>query len=84
MYGKMLSFLRDYRTRAHYYNFSDAGDALSSRDLTVFGYCVARGMDYLTNKSVSTTFTVVRVILSVRTLFKQVKKRGFYQRLGYF
>uniref|UniRef100_A0A1B6LY24 receptor protein-tyrosine kinase n=1 Tax=Graphocephala atropunctata TaxID=36148 RepID=A0A1B6LY24_9HEMI len=52
MYGKMLSFLRDHRTRAHYYNFSDAGDALTSRDLTVFGYCVARGMDYLSNKSI--------------------------------
>lgn len=54
MYGKLLSFLRDHRTRAHYYNFSDATDALTSRDLTVFAYCVARGMDYLTNKSVST------------------------------
>uniref|UniRef100_A0A1B6GS10 receptor protein-tyrosine kinase n=1 Tax=Cuerna arida TaxID=1464854 RepID=A0A1B6GS10_9HEMI len=52
MYGKLLSFLRDYRTKAHYYNFSDAGDALTSRDLTVFGYCVARGMDYLSNKCI--------------------------------
>ncbi|XP_054257445.1 mucin-2-like [Macrosteles quadrilineatus] len=52
MYGKLLSFLRDHRTRAHYYNFSDATDALTSRDLTVFGYCVARGMDYLSNKSI--------------------------------
>lgn len=52
MYGKLLSFLRDHRTRAHYYNFSDAGDALTSRDLTVFAYCVARGMDYISNKSI--------------------------------
>lgn len=54
MYGKLLAFLRDHRTRAHYYNFSDATDALTSRDLTVFAYCVARGMDYLSNKGVST------------------------------
>ncbi|XP_039294168.1 serine/threonine-protein kinase STE20-like [Nilaparvata lugens] len=52
MYGKLLAFLRDHRTRAHYYNFSDATDALTSRDLTVFAYCVARGMDYLTSKSI--------------------------------
>ncbi|XP_075233915.1 uncharacterized protein LOC142331744 [Lycorma delicatula] len=52
MYGKLLAFLRDHRTRAHYYNFSESTDALTSRDLTVFAYCVARGMDYLTTKGI--------------------------------
>lgn len=52
MYGKLLSFLRDHRTRSHYFNFSDNGDTLTSRDLTVFAYCVARGMEYLQNKQV--------------------------------
>nr|XP_018916173.1 PREDICTED: serine/threonine-protein kinase PAK 7-like [Bemisia tabaci] len=52
MYGKLLSFLRDQRTRAQYYNFSDNGENLTSRDLTVFAYCVARGMDYLVSKGI--------------------------------
>ena len=63
MYGKLLTFLRDHRTRAHYYNFSDITDALTSRDLTVFMYCVARGMDYLTNKGVMYLFKSYVTIL---------------------
>ena len=53
MYGKLLAFLREHRTRAHYFNFSDLSSALTSRDLTVFAYCVARGMEYLVTKGVS-------------------------------
>jgi len=52
MYGKLLAFLRDHRTRQHYYNFSEDSDALTSRDLTIFAYCVARGMEYLGSKGV--------------------------------
>jgi hypothetical protein len=52
MYGKLLAFLRDHRTRQHYYNFSEDSDALTSRDLTVFAYCVARGMEYLGSRGV--------------------------------
>ncbi|XP_066998508.2 uncharacterized protein [Anabrus simplex] len=52
MYGKLLTFLRDHRTRQNYYNFSEDSDALTSRDLTVFGYCVARGMEYLVSKGI--------------------------------
>ncbi|KAL1131377.1 hypothetical protein AAG570_010994 [Ranatra chinensis] len=52
MYGKMLAFLREHRTRAHYFNFSDLSSALTSRDLTVFAYCVARGMEYLVSKGI--------------------------------
>jgi serine/threonine protein kinase len=54
MYGKLLAFLRDHRTRQHYYNFSEDSDALTSRDLTIFAYCVARGMEYLSSKGVRT------------------------------
>lgn len=53
MYGKLLAFLRDHRTRQDYYNFSEDSDALTSRDLTVFAFCVARGMEYLASKGVS-------------------------------
>lgn len=59
MYGKLLAFLRDHRTRQHYYNFSEDSDALTSRDLTIFAYCVSRGMEYLGSKGVR-TFTVLR------------------------
>ncbi|KDR17831.1 Tyrosine kinase receptor Cad96Ca [Zootermopsis nevadensis] len=52
MYGKLLAFLRDHRTRQHYYNFSEDSDALTSRDLTIFAYCVARGMEYLGSKGI--------------------------------
>uniref|UniRef100_A0A224XI92 receptor protein-tyrosine kinase n=1 Tax=Panstrongylus lignarius TaxID=156445 RepID=A0A224XI92_9HEMI len=52
MYGKLLAFLREHRTRAHYFNFSDLSSALTSRDLTVFSYCVARGMEYLASKGI--------------------------------
>lgn len=52
MYGKLLAFLRDRRTRSHYFNFSDSTASLTSRDLTVFAYCVARGMDFLVSKKV--------------------------------
>ncbi|XP_024083123.1 macrophage colony-stimulating factor 1 receptor 2-like, partial [Cimex lectularius] len=52
MYGKLLAFLREHRTRAHYFNFSDLSSALTSRDLTVFAYCVARGMEYLVTKGI--------------------------------
>ncbi|XP_015601901.1 uncharacterized protein LOC107270943 isoform X2 [Cephus cinctus] len=52
MYGKLLAYLRDHRTRQDFYNFSEDSAALTSRDLTVFGYCVARGMEYLSSKKI--------------------------------
>jgi len=70
MYGKLLAFLRDHRTRQHYYNFSEDSDALTSRDLTIFAYCVARGMEYLGSKGVR-TFKVLRNSLLAFSLYFQ-------------
>ncbi|XP_073950980.1 uncharacterized protein [Choristoneura fumiferana] len=49
MCGKLLTYLRERRSRPD--RFSGSG-ALTSRDLTVFAYCVARGMDYITSKGI--------------------------------
>ncbi|KAK4298246.1 hypothetical protein Pmani_029396 [Petrolisthes manimaculis] len=47
MFGKLLSFLRDHRSRHNYYNFSPDTAALTSRDLTRFACQIATGCEYL-------------------------------------
>ncbi|CAG9560239.1 unnamed protein product [Danaus chrysippus] len=49
MCGKLLTYLRERRSRPD--RFSGSG-ALTSRDLTVFAYCVARGMDFIASKGI--------------------------------
>ncbi|XP_037874706.1 mucin-4 [Bombyx mori] len=49
MCGKLLTYLRERRARPD--RFAGSG-ALTSRDLTVFAYCVARGMDYIASKGI--------------------------------
>ncbi|KAL4713624.1 hypothetical protein ACJJTC_017665 [Scirpophaga incertulas] len=49
MCGKLLTYLRERRSRPD--RFSGSG-ALTSRDLTVFAYCVARGMEYIASKGI--------------------------------
>jgi Protein tyrosine and serine/threonine kinase len=58
MYGKLLTFLRDHRTRRDILHFSSSDDdggeqALNSWDLTHFAYCIAKGMEYLVSRGVS-------------------------------
>lgn len=50
MCGKLLTYLRERRSRPD--RFGGGSGALAARDLTVFGYCVARGMDYLASKGI--------------------------------
>ncbi|XP_077290983.1 uncharacterized protein LOC143914588 [Arctopsyche grandis] len=50
MCGKLLTYLRDRRSRVDRFQMPRGG--LTSRDLTVFAYCVARGMDYLASKGI--------------------------------
>ncbi|KAI9560161.1 hypothetical protein GHT06_014172 [Daphnia sinensis] len=52
MYGRLLTFLRDHRSHQTYYNYSTDSEALTSRDLTTFAYCVAKGMEYIYSKGV--------------------------------
>ncbi|XP_047738252.1 flocculation protein FLO11-like [Hyalella azteca] len=52
MFGKLLTFLRDHRTRHNYFNFSSDTAALTSRDLTRFACQVATGCDYLQSRGV--------------------------------
>jgi len=52
MYGRLLTFLRDHRTQQSYYNYSSDNEALTSRDLTTFSYCVAKGMEYIAAKGI--------------------------------
>ncbi|XP_068630225.1 uncharacterized protein [Battus philenor] len=49
MCGKLLTYLRARRSRPD--RFGGSG-TLASRDLTVFAYCVARGMDYIASKGI--------------------------------
>ncbi|KAG7159528.1 Tyrosine kinase receptor Cad96Ca-like 2 [Homarus americanus] len=52
MFGKLLTFLRDHRTRHNYYNFSSDTEALTSKDLTRFACQVATGCDYLQSRGI--------------------------------
>lgn len=53
MFGKLLTFLRDHRTRQNYYNFSSDTAALTSQDLTRFACQVASGCEYIQSRGVS-------------------------------
>ncbi len=64
MYGRLLTFLRDHRSHQTYYNFSNDSEALTSRDLTTFAYCVAKGMEYIAAKGVRWLFCILNVFLS--------------------
>jgi len=57
MYGKLLTHLREQRTRqSSFFNFSkdsgEAGETLTSKDLNKFAYGVAKGMEFLVSKGV--------------------------------
>lgn len=57
MYGKLLTHLREQRTRqSSFFNFSkdgaEMGETLTSKDLTKFAYGVAKGMEFLVTKGI--------------------------------
>lgn len=57
MYGKLLTHLREQRSRqSSFFNFSkdgaEVGETLTSKDLTKFAYGVAKGMEFLVTKGV--------------------------------
>lgn len=47
--GKLQSFLRDHRSKRKYYNSNGTSHNLTSRDLTMFAYQVALGMEYISS-----------------------------------
>jgi serine/threonine protein kinase len=67
--GKLQSFLRKSRAEHYYGNLHGSSSHLTSRDLTSFAYQVARAMDYLTVKGVSTP-DAQQVITSTRETHK--------------
>lgn len=61
MHGKLQSYLRERRAKRSQQNGEEGGeDALTARDLTTFAYHVARGMEYLSSKGVSSNKCLFR------------------------
>lgn len=52
--GKLQSYLRHSRAQRYYDNMHGSSSTLTSRDLTSFCYQIAKGMQYLSSKGVST------------------------------
>lgn len=50
--GKLLTYLRDHRSKGAYYNFPEGDGVLGPRDLTQFAYQVAQGMDYINKRGI--------------------------------
>lgn len=59
--GKLQAFLRASRASRSYDNLHGKSDKLTSRQLTSFCYQVARGMDFLSSKGVSSFFDQVHL-----------------------
>ena len=79
MYGKLLTHLREHRMRqSSFFNFSkdgaEAGETLTSKDLTKFAYGVAKGMEYLVSKGVSESI-ITQNISYVSILFADYPSR---------
>lgn len=80
MCGKLLTYLRERRSRPD--RFSGSG-ALTSRDLTVFAYCVARGMDYIASKGVSCLYHKFSIIFDY-THPSQLLQTYYFTLLTYY
>ena len=59
MFGKLLTFLRDHRSKHNYYNFSSDVQHLTSQDLTTFACQIAKGCDYLQGHGVCVDYIIL-------------------------
>lgn len=53
MFGKLLTFLREQRSKNNYYTFSSDSEHLTSNDLIKFAFQIATGCEYLQSRGVS-------------------------------
>ena len=73
-YGKLQSFLRNSRAEERQYgNLHGPSQSLTSKDLISFVYQVARGMEFLSSKGVSTKHVNNKLDINIFLLRRMIR-----------
>ncbi|XP_065211978.1 tyrosine kinase receptor Cad96Ca [Planococcus citri] len=75
--GKLQSYLRHSRAQHYYDNMHGSSNTLTSRDLTLFCYQIAKGMQYLSSKGIIHRDLAARNILVGENNMCKVADFGF-------